>query len=121
MLKERDSATRQQLSTQSSSLYTPAGFYMLRAPILSTNIFKQIAATDIQTLLDSGEELEDALTKIQQQSYDVLKELIVRPEIEQALLAASISLFEGIRLIQDGEVSQRTKRAYASVLRYLVR
>jgi lantibiotic biosynthesis protein len=124
MPEERNAASRQQLPTQQSiqpPLYTPAGFYMLRAPVLSTNIFKQIAATDIQTLLDSGEELEVALTKVQQQSYDILKELIARPEIEQALLAASTSLFEGIRLIQNGEASHRAKRAYASVLRYLVR
>jgi len=103
-------------------LYTPAGFYMLRAPILSADVFFRITASATEGTGRNGEDLDVKLAEASQQSYDTLKALVSRPAIEQALLVASSDIFEGLAAMQREDTSRhRIERAYASVMRYLVR
>ncbi len=106
-------------------VYEPAGFYMLRAPALPAPIFLHITAA----ALDGQEGREERtgslsarLGEARRYSYETLKSLLSDPIIEQALTVASADIFEGVARIQRENTSpRRLERAYAGILRYLVR
>jgi lantibiotic biosynthesis protein len=109
-------------ASKQTSIYEPAGFYMLRAPLLSANTFSHLIA-DVS--LDKGELLEgfDAhLGATKEKNYQLVRSLIERPEIARALLVASPDLYETIEHIHRNDTSsRRLERAYAGITRYLVR
>jgi hypothetical protein len=100
----------------SSTLYTAAGFFLLRAPVLPAHVFSQIASTGARAGRNEGEP-----ETTPQRSYELLQTMAAQPEIELALAASSFALLEGITHIQQGERSRRVERAYSRLLRYIIR
>jgi len=102
--------------------FIPAGFYMLRAPVLPAKTFLDLAAAGHLSLETAPGEFEAAFQAQQESCYQHLEYLIAQPQITQALAVASSSLLEGLERLQRGEASPaRRKRAYAGLLRYLTR
>lgn len=96
--------------------YTPAGFFVLRAPALSANVFTSLTATS------GSEASEDDPHHALALCRDQVRQLAGSPEIERALLVASSSIIQGIKSLQQEEPSQRrAARAYSRLLRYLIR
>lgn len=96
--------------------YTPAGFFLLRAPTLSANVFTSLGRTNF--LAAGKNHPDDALTA----SYEQVKQLVACPEIERALLVASASITQGIKsLHQENTPQRRIAHVYSRLLRYLVR
>lgn len=111
---------KEQLPSHLPDLYTPAGFFMLRAPALPADaLFQLIGRTNecdlASTIASDREESWRA------RFYQQLQALASRPEIEYALATASLSLLEGIRHMKSGEISKRAERAYSRLVRYLLR
>ena len=105
-----------------SPLYTPANFYMLRTPVLSTNLYKQITSYMAEGIPDDQEKYEAFLNNARQHSYNIIKQLVALPEIEQAIAVASTSLLEGLKELQNKASSPvRLEHTYAHILRYLIR
>ncbi len=109
-------------SKPTSLLYTPAGFYMLRAPALPAQIFTQISAAGHISQKTAQDNLDTALQTQQNNCAQLLQELAAQAQISQALAVASPSLWEGLQRLQRGKGSpSQQRRAYASLLRYLIR
>lgn len=83
--------------------YTPAGFFLLRAPTLPVQAF-----TDIVASRDVG------ITR------ERLKSLSERPRVKQALHVASPSLTASLANLAGAD-QKRADRAWSSLLRYLTR
>lgn len=105
--------------TGSASIYTPAGFYLLRAPVFSTDVFMQMLAGSYS--IHEEADLDTWMTATSQQTYDVLQRLTADPVIEQALAVASTDILKGLAYIRQGDISRRSEHAYSTILRYLVR
>lgn len=105
---------QKQPQMDTSTTYKAADFFLLRAPVLPVDVFSRIDSVD--TFLAS-----DSETKACQSWYGLLKELAEQPAILQSLAAASSALLEGIARTQRGEISQRAKRAYSRLCRYIIR
>lgn len=111
------------ISTQQyGPLYTPAEFYLLRAPLLpSTSFFLLAEEREHQT---DGARKSDLLTQEARIHLEqTLLSLTSRPSVKQGLAVASFSLLAGLAsLTGDGSVSQpHFRRAFSSLLRYLIR
>ncbi|QBD79724.1 hypothetical protein EPA93_28600 [Ktedonosporobacter rubrisoli] len=112
---------KQTVHQDTSALYVPAGFYMLRTPTLPADLFKRLVAT-APAPPEKQEELEAWLQTSQEQCYQLLGELASQPQIALALALSSTALHEGLtRLRQDNLRSSRIRRTYSSLLRYLIR
>jgi lantibiotic biosynthesis protein len=118
MSKERESMAKDK-STGSTSIYAPAGFYLLRAPVLSTDVFMQMLAGSND--MKKSTDLDTWVTATSQQTYSVLRGLTADLVIEQALAVASTDILKGLAYIRQGDTSRRSEHAYSGVLRYLVR
>jgi thiopeptide-type bacteriocin biosynthesis protein len=104
-----------------SALYAPAGFYLLRAPVLPASVFRQI--TEVPVRSSGGfDDSETRLVEARQRSRATLRRLAADPVIEQALMVASTAIFHGLARLErtDGD-DRRIERAYAGLFRYLVR
>lgn len=104
----------------SGTLYTAAGFYMLRAPALPAEIFLHLSAPS-QESEGTAEESDAHLAALQRATYQSLRDLAAQPSIALALAAASPSLAEAFKRLSQEDTSHRAKRTYASLLRYLIR
>lgn len=108
------------------SFYKPAGFFMLRAPTLSTDIYFSLSASanglvEQVERSQSGEQLQRLFADVVQQTNDILTTLLGQSEIIQALMIASPSLIEGLAHLQQRPPSRQKARVFASILRYIVR
>lgn len=102
---------------QTFPLYTPAGFYMVRTPVLPAHTFTDLVATETH----SGD-IDAVLQAQREYTYQQLQALAVQPQIEQALAVASFSLFDALKRLQQSTSSTaRTERTYSSLLRYITR
>jgi lantibiotic biosynthesis protein len=105
---------------QVTCLYTPADFYLMRAPVLPAETFFQLTAllaidkTDLQ-------EIEAFHTAAIARCYQELQSLISQSGIELAVATASLSLFEELQRFHRGGFSRKTERAFSRLLRYIVR
>ena len=109
-------------SKQTTPLYTAAGFYMLRAPALPAQIFTRISNAGHLAPELIHEDLDSALHTQQEKCSQLLRDFLTQPQIRQAVAVASLSLQEGLERLQRGGGSPaQQKRAYASLLRYLIR
>lgn len=110
------------LSKQNVPLYTPAGFYMLRAPLLPAQVFTRLSAAGQLSPEIAQEEMDVALHTQVKRCAELLRELADQPQIAQALAVASPSLLAGLERLRRGEGSQaQQKRAFAGLLRYVIR
>ncbi|GCE45290.1 lantibiotic dehydratase [Thermosporothrix hazakensis] len=85
-------------------LYAPADFFMLRAPALPAEVFLRLSET-----------AED-----REACYRLLRELAEQPHCALALAVASPSLWQTIQRLPQAKPAA-AKRAYAGLLRYLIR
>lgn len=110
------------LGKQIVPLYTPAGFFMLRAPALPAQIFNRISTAGYIDQETAKKDLDIALQTRWDTCSQVLLELAAQPQIALALAIASPSLSEGLDRLRRGDSSlARQRRAYSSLLRYLIR
>lgn len=102
---------------QTKQAYAAAGFFLLRAPIFSANVFTSLERTNF--LASAGNNhLDDSLASC----YEQIKQLVACPEIERALLVASASIPQGIKsLHQEDTPQRRVAHIYSRLLRYLIR
>ncbi len=108
--------------SEQNSLYTAAGFYMLRAPVLPTEIFLELTKSANSIHWNQVENIDDELEKINLDCYRLLKQAVSQSAIKQALTAASTDMSEALERIQDEAIlNKRTKRVYSSLLRYIIR
>lgn len=113
---------KQMASKQTLPLYTSAGFYMLRAPALPAQIFTRLSTSGHLCLQAVQGDLDNVLQASHDSCAQVIQELAAQPEIIQAVAVASPSLLESLKHLQHSEGSPaRKKRAFASLLRYLIR
>ncbi|MBO0783611.1 MAG: lantibiotic dehydratase, partial [Ktedonobacteraceae bacterium] len=99
--------------THSTALYIPAGFYLLRTPVLPANVYTRLSAT-------SPQHDHEAVTEAS--CYQLLHELVEQPQIRLAVAVASPSLLESIERLRAGKASAaQAERTYKGVLRYLIR
>lgn len=110
-------------ATPAGSLYTAAGFYMLRAPALPAKIFTQISASGaLSPEILLAEDCDVFVHKAQETCAQQLLELAAQPQIALAFAVASPSLREGLERFQAGHRSPaQQKRLIAGLLRYLIR
>ncbi|GER89691.1 hypothetical protein KDW_38530 [Dictyobacter vulcani] len=95
---------------------------MLRTPALSTRYFLEISDTLVKPNTSDDRDVQDNLMQIKKECYNILKSMAFQPHIQQALIAASSSMREGLGYIEKQEPnSRRASRAYSSILRYLIR
>ncbi|MDG4830611.1 lantibiotic dehydratase [Solwaraspora sp. WMMD1047] len=72
--------------------------------------------------LGPGDDLASALGEVETRTRDLLRAAAARPEIRQALRAASPSLTEAVDVLDaEGTPARRNDRIYRSLLRYLIR
>jgi lantibiotic biosynthesis protein len=101
-------------------LYLPAPFYMVRAPALPAQIFTQLSNAG-QVCVEAKVE-DETLRHREQSCIALLLQLAARPEVRQALVIASPSLFKGMERVQQGQGKKaRETRVYEGLLRYLIR
>lgn len=111
-----------QTSSGQPPLYKPAGFYMLRAPTLSADIFKRITSAAALDMDGCLREDEASFHRVRQDGYDTLHTLSADPAVQRALLLASVDMLEGLEHMQHKDLSpKRFERMYSGILRYLVR
>ncbi|GCE29358.1 hypothetical protein KDA_48420 [Dictyobacter alpinus] len=67
------------------------------------------------------EKFAELLANVAQETNKVLGIVVQCPEVAQALMVASPSLFESLHYLQQPFSSRRQERVYASLLRYIVR
>jgi thiopeptide-type bacteriocin biosynthesis protein len=103
----------------SSSWYQPAPFYLLRVPVLPSEIFVTLSQHG-QIDLSPEQDLEQAWMHARKTSLQLLEQLATHPLIEQALMVASPSLAEALGKRQ-GIQDRRKERAYERLLRYVIR
>lgn len=102
-------------------LYEPAGFYLLRAPVLPASVFEELAAQAIPPGTRAGE-LSASWAQARRRTFEVVRRHTQDPVVRQALAIASADLSHGLRRVQHGNGDpRRTERAYAALFRYLVR
>lgn len=105
-------------------LYAPAGFYLLRAPMLPAQVFTWLATDRHLLLQDLGPEsdLENSIQMSQEHCARLLQQLAAQSHIIQALAVASPSLLDAVVRLQRSEGSPaQQKRALAGLLRYIIR
>ncbi len=102
---------------QTFPLYTPAGFYMMRTPVLPAHTFTNLTATETH-----HGDIDAVLQAQREHTYQILQTLAAQPQIEQALAVASFSLLDALKRLQQSTGSAaRTERTYSSLLRYITR
>ncbi len=106
-----------------SQLYEPAGFFLLRAPVLPIGVFQQLTSGGGVNLaiLEDDAALDTWLAQVNQASCNTIQTLVAHPLVVQALTVASRDIFEGLTYIRRDETSRRAKRAYSGLFRYLTR
>jgi thiopeptide-type bacteriocin biosynthesis protein len=105
-----------------AGVYEPAGFFLLRAPVLPFAAYHRLMAPADEVRYGTGDDLGPALREADAQTRKLLRVATARPEIRQALRAASPSLAEAVDLLDaEGTTARRTDRIYRSLLRYLIR
>ncbi|MBD0839921.1 lantibiotic dehydratase [Streptomyces sp. TRM68416] len=103
-------------------VYEPAGFFLLRAPVLPVTAYHRLMAPADNLRNAPGEDLDRALREAGERIRELLRAAAARAEIRQALRAASPSLADATdSLDTDGTSARRTERTYRSLLRYLIR
>jgi thiopeptide-type bacteriocin biosynthesis protein len=113
---------REHAQSHDTGLYTPADFYMLRAPALPAETFFDLAghdeaSEDEQPLGQEKIPYETALASCRQ----ALDTLLAHGLLKQAVAIASTSLLEGLERAHHREHSRRAQRAYSRLLRYAIR
>ncbi len=95
-----------------SQLYAPAGFFLLRAPVLTISAYRELTET-------SGDDL-DATRAVMR---DRLRALAADARVMQAIHVASPSTATAVARLgaQPGRKDKRAGRAYSTLLRYLIR
>jgi lantibiotic biosynthesis protein len=112
----------QKHASKKQAIYVPADFYMLRAPALPGEIFQSLSQAGRRVFSETVDELDTTWQAGVQDYYHVLRELALRPDVAQAIAVASPSLQIGLERLQreEGKPAQQ-KKAYAGLLRYLIR
>jgi thiopeptide-type bacteriocin biosynthesis protein len=112
----------QKHASKKQAIYVPAGFYMVRAPALPGAIFQSLSQAGRRVISETVDELDTTWQAGVQDCYQVLRELALRPDVAQAIAVASPSLQIGLERLQreEGKPAQQ-KKAYAGLLRYLIR
>ena len=106
---------------QTEPLYTSMGFALLRAPALPAQIFTRLSVAGHLCPRTLQGDLDCALQTSRENSVKAIEELVVQPQIVQAIAVASPSLLQGLERLQQGEGSPaRQKRVLAGLLRYLI-
>lgn len=101
--------------------YAPAGFYLLRAPVLPARVFTELTAQGVPPET-GGDELAAACAEARRHSFGVVRRCAEDPVVRQALAIASTDLSHGLRRVQHGNGDlRRLERAYSTLFRYLVR
>lgn len=109
---------KQGTSVSLIGLYMPTNVYLLRAPTLSARTFRRLSAS----LAGEGASSDSRLQAEQDWTHNLLLDLGNNPRIELALAIASPSLHKRLVRVRQGTVSpQRARKAFSSLLRYLIR
>jgi thiopeptide-type bacteriocin biosynthesis protein len=127
-MNQKKDAARLNSEKETTPLYAPASFYLLRTPTFSVHML----APFFDSSLAPGKEEEDLQNNITeafeqtcQRGYAIVRDLLTQsPLLKTALRVASCDIQEGIARLQSGEGVEhdaRTKRAYSRILRYIVR
>lgn len=114
-------------SEPAEPLYAPAGFVLIRTPLLPVDVFRELnsllespAASNTATGRHSLP-LDAAIRADAQTLQERLRALVATPVIQEALLTGSPDLFRAIPRWQRAPESKKGQRAQAKLLRYLVR
>jgi thiopeptide-type bacteriocin biosynthesis protein len=100
--------------------YAPAGFFMLRAPLLPAAVFTHVTGEDGDRPDEDPVRRSPAHRRAE--SRERLWALAADPRVHQALHAASPSLTGRLARMRERPLSERaTERVYATLLRYLTR
>ncbi|HEU5377617.1 MAG TPA: lantibiotic dehydratase [Ktedonobacteraceae bacterium] len=114
------------LKREHLSFYEPAGFFMLRAPTISTDISFSLSVSanglgEQAKRSESDEQLQRLFADVVQQTNDKLTALLSQPEVMQALMIASPALIDGLAHLRQRPSPRQKARVFASILRYIVR
>ncbi|HYC88602.1 MAG TPA: lantibiotic dehydratase [Thermoanaerobaculia bacterium] len=102
--------------------FEPSGFFALRSPLLPFDELETWAeGVEATSALDDAGQLEQALTRDRARLRARLRQILERPEIAEALLLASPTLFEAAANWHADPDSRKGKRAEDSLVRYFQR
>ncbi|MFF4365448.1 lantibiotic dehydratase [Streptomyces sp. NPDC001594] len=103
-------------------LYRAADFFLLRAPVLPVQDFLAITAGPGPHDPASGHGDPDRLDRMRRHGRGLLREMVRRPRVAQALHIASGSVTAGLdRLGEAPQEDKRTRRTYSTLFRYVTR
>ena len=100
----------------------PADFFVLRTPALSWDVVRRWSDGLTATRTDlADEDLERAVADDERLLRARLREMVRRPEVQEAIYVASPSLYIGMQPWLDGDDSPKAKSVEPAIVRYLVR
>lgn len=112
---------------QSSPIFEPAGFVMIRSPLLPVDTLRRwldvpssIPST-ASVLTVAPSEHESASAKDEHLLRDRLYDIISDPKIQEAILVSSPDLFDAMSHWRHAPDSKKGRHAQANILRYLIR
>ncbi|HYG65340.1 MAG TPA: lantibiotic dehydratase [Thermoanaerobaculia bacterium] len=102
--------------------FVPSGFFAFRTPLLP---FEELEALSeglaAASALDDPARLEEAVAADKERLRARIRELLDRPEVQEAVFLASPSLFDGLDLWRSQPDSKKGQRAERALVRYLFR
>ncbi|MGW7101538.1 lantibiotic dehydratase [Streptomyces sp. NPDC054838] len=115
-------AARHPSASDGGPLYRAADFFLLRAPVLPVQDFLAITAGPGTQDAADGHGDPYRLDQMRQHGRGLLRDMVRRPRVAQALHIASGSVTVGLdRLGEAPEDSKRVRRTYSTLFRYLTR
>ena len=113
--------------TPAEPLYEPAGFVLIRVPLLPVDMFRDLNNTlESPAALNTATgrrslPLEEAIQADAETLRERLQNLITIPVVQEAVLTGSPDLFQAIPCWQRAPESKKGQRAQDGLLRYLIR
>jgi thiopeptide-type bacteriocin biosynthesis protein len=111
------------MADDARSAFTPAGFVVLRTPLLAFDELVALGAglASAQAARDAPADLEAVLAADRARLRDRLRELASRPEVREAIAIASPSLDESLALWLARADADRGSKVARAVFRYVAR
>ncbi|WP_239470153.1 lantibiotic dehydratase [Archangium violaceum] len=101
----------------------PAGFFVLRTPLLPHDVLREWSTGAGDSGAPGGDDatLEAALATDRRRTRERLREVVTRPEVREALFLASPSLEESLGTWWEAPESERGQKVERTLVRYLSR
>jgi thiopeptide-type bacteriocin biosynthesis protein len=109
-------------SAPAGPIYEPAGFVLIRTPLLPVEVSQELnGLLAAPTASSETVSLETAIEADAQALRERLQTLVADPVIQEAVLIGSPSLFRAIPRWQQAPESSKGRQAQIKLLRYLIR